>query len=70
MLEERNLLHMKEELKQIYSIMLKLLLQPLCGVTVTTSKMQLLSSKLSFLHSIAVTRRTTATPQQRAQTVV
>jgi hypothetical protein len=61
---------MKEELKEFYSVTLKLPLRPLCGVTVTRRKMQLLSSKHSFLCGVTVARRTMATPQQRAQVAV
>jgi hypothetical protein len=55
---------------QFYSVTLKLPLRPLCGVTVTRRKMQLLSSNRSFLCCVTVARRTMATPQQRAQVVV
>jgi hypothetical protein len=40
---------MKEELNKFYSVTLKLPLRPLCGVTVTRRKMQLLSSEHRLL---------------------
>lgn len=61
--------HTKEKLKGFYSLTLKLLLWPLCGVTAPSKKMQLLSSELSFLCAITIARRTTAVLWQRAQVV-
>jgi hypothetical protein len=63
-LEERDLWPMEEEPKHIYSVTLKLPLLPLCGVTLTRSKMQLPSS------GVAVARRKMATTKQRAQVAV
>jgi hypothetical protein len=45
---------MKEELTELYSVTLKLPLWPLCDVTVTRRKMQLISRERSFLCSITV----------------
>jgi hypothetical protein len=66
-LEERNLRHTKEELKDCYSVTLKLPLRPLCGVKVTRRKMQLLDNAYRFLCGAAVVRRRMACRQQRVQ---
>jgi hypothetical protein len=69
-LEERNLWHTKEELKEGYSVTLNLPLRPLWGVTVTTMRLQALSREHSLLRGVTVAGRAIASSQQRAQVAV